>query len=301
MPYRWMAILTAAAGWATLHTALPVYDGAGNLYRLDGPQPFSGRVLPALLAHPLVEGVGMTVEDAWWCIDFAACAALLALTLATLRPMLGERPAAVATWALLPVLGMAYLAPHRWAVFYPYDLPACAFVAAGLYLALRERYGALALLCIPAALNRETALMLPLAAVALHPAHWRRALPALAVVLAVRLAVPHALADAAGGVVDLTAGEEWRPGRNWRLLTQAPTVGPFLLLAGLGWLPLAWAAVWRDIPADLRRLGWVSLAIGAGMLVVGNVDEPRVFAEALVLAFVPVAVGVLGWVRHSSS
>lgn len=303
MLYRWIAIVVAAAGWATLRTSVHTYSegGAIQLYRLDTGRPFDRRVLPSMLDYPLVEGVGMCVDDAVWIVEFGAVVALITLTLATLRPMLGERPATVATGALPPALGMLHFAPATFNLFTPYDTPACAFIVAGLYLALRGRYGWLAVLCIPAALNRETAIMLPLAAVALRPDDWRRALPALAVVLAVRAGLQFAIP---GDVVELVKNDDTDRSRlllNLDILTRAPTTGAARLLVQLSGLPFLWAAVWRDIPADLRRLGWVSLAVGAGMLVVGNVDEPRVFGEAVVLAWAPLVVGVRGWLGHRSS
>lgn len=297
-------MFVAAVGYATLRTSVASYSSGSmlTLYHLDTGRPFDRRVLPSLLARPLVEGVGMCVDDAFWLTEFAAVVALLVAAFAVLRREVGERPAIVATAALLPVLALVQMGPAQFVWFAPYDTPAAAFVLAGLYLARTGRYGWLTVLCLPAALNRETAIMLPLAAVALRPEHWRRMVPAVVVVLAVRAGLYLAIdAGPAAEVVKNDGTERSRLVLNLAMLTRAPSTGAAALLMHLSCLPLAWAAVWRDIPADLRRLGWVSLAIGAGMLVVGNVDEPRVFAEALVLAFVPVVVGARKWVGHRSS
>lgn len=296
-------MFVAAVGYATLRTSVASYSSGSmlTLYHLDTGRPFDRRVLPSLLARPLVEGVGMCVDDAFWLLEFAAVVALLVAAFAVLRREVGERPAVVATAALLPVLALVQMGPAQFVWFAPYDTPACAFVLAGLYLARTGRYGWLTALCLPAALNRETAIMLPLAAVVLRPEHWRRMVPAVVVVLAVRAGIQVAIPGDVAEVVKHDGTDRSRLALNLAMLTRAPNTGAAALLMHLSCLPLLWAALWRDIPADLRRLGWVSLAIGAGMLIVGNVDEPRVFAEALVLAFVPVAVGVRGWAGHRSS
>ena len=301
MLYRWIAIVTAAVGWASIRTSVHSYSSGGaiQLYNLATGRPFDRRVLPSILDYPLVEGAGMCVDDAVWLVECGAAVALLALTFATLRPLLGERPAAVATGALLPVLGLVQFGPADYVWFAPYDTPACAFVVAGLYLALRGRYGWLTLLCIPAALNRETAIMLPLTVVALRPQEWRRAIPALAVVLAVRLGL-HVGIPSAGGLAETAIpGGDGTPLFLLNMIILCPpSTGAFAFLVHLSGLPLLWAAAWRDIPADLRRLGWVSLAVAVGMLFVGGVNEPRVFAEPIVLAWAPIVVGTWRWARR---
>lgn len=300
MLYRWIAIVVAAVGYASLRMSVTTYSSGDSLslYNLTTPGPFSRRVLPRLLAYPLVEWGGLCVDDVFWLLEFGAVIGLLVAALAVFRLLVGERVADLAAFGLLPVAGMIQLAPAPVLWFAPYDTPAMAFTMTGFYLALRGRYGWLALLCIPAALNRETALMLPCIAVALRPEAWRRALPALATVLAVRVGVVLALPDVGAIVMVEVEDGPWLVVHNLRYLTRAPTTGAAMVLVHLSGLPLLWAMVWRDIPADLRRLGWVCLAVFAGMMVVGSVGEVRVFGEAVVLAFVPVVVGAVACVRR---
>ena len=51
------------------------------------------------------------------------------------------------------------------------------------------------------------------------------------------------------------------------------------------------------MPAPLRRLGWVAAAYLGALMFVANIDEPRVYGEAIVLLFLPTAVALTRWLR----
>ena len=117
--------------------------------------------------------------------------------------------------------------------------------------------------------------------------------------LGARLAIFLALPDLGGEGADLWVKGKLRPLNNLEWLTALPD-RPFVLLASVAWLPLAWLVLHRSIPAPLGRLGWVALATALGMAVVGNLYEPRVFGEAMVLSWIPLVVGAQRWVREES-
>ena len=62
-------------------------------------------------------------------------------------------------------------------------------------------------------------------------------------------------------------------------------------------LPLAWVLLWRRIGSDHRRLALVALAWFAGLMLVANIYEPRVYGELLVLLYVPAAAAACRWLR----
>jgi hypothetical protein len=158
-----------------------------------------------------------------------------------------------------------------------------------------------------AALNRESAALLPAVAVALHawppgqvPKDRRRAVAlgvfgVLGAVVAARAAVGFALADNPGEPLQLFVDQTPRLLQNLAWL-EDPAHWP-LLPAYFGFVPLAWWLLAAWIPAPLRRLGWVALAYAGALLWVANVDEPRVYGEAIVLLYLPVAVGLAAWLR----
>lgn len=297
---RWAGMAIVATSMSTLHGAA-WQGGTSAYYDLTMARPCRDRVLPALLARPLVDGLGLALEDAWWLLDVAAMLALLLGVRRLLAALVPERWAELGTWAAPLVLAMTYLPRYTYGVHMPYDFPALAFLAWGLALGLEERWRALYALVLVAAVNRETAIAIPLCLALVRPQAWRPLLGVAAVVVAVRVAVPLSLPAVDGGALSFA----WRPENGgairWRVNLDEIQRSPCLVLAAHGWLPLAWAALWRDIPADLRRWGAVVAAMSAGMMLVGNVGEARVFGESALLLLPPVVVGVARWVGGHSA
>lgn len=300
-----LAAIALAVGYAALRLDLNTeYKGASwqMLYELTAPRPYGHRVLPSLLARPLV-GLGLDLYGAWAVLEIAATLGLLVALSRALRAHLGQRLSWLGAGAFLICMAWPSLLAHRWHVFYPYDTPALAFTAFGVALAVEGRFGALAALTGVAALNRETAALIPAAAFALHLGRlpfWtlvKRLIPAGLALLAARGAIFAALPNLEGEGADLWVKGKLRPLNNLEWLFALPD-RPFVLLASVAWLPLAWALLHRSIPSPLGRLGWVALATATGMAVVGNLYEPRVFGEAMVLCWVPLLAGALAQARE---
>jgi hypothetical protein len=201
-------------------------------------------------------------------VEALATAALVLALAAALRPRLPPRwPVALAA-GFLALLPIPFLLQHRWPIFYPYDTPAMAFTAGGVALLLARRWRAAAVLVFFAALNRESAILLPLAALALHlPVPKTSLRPLLARVLllfasrrvaAARLAVGLALHANPGAPLQLFVDEAPRLLANLAWLEDP---GHWLLLpAYLGFVPLMWLLVvaWmprRPAPPRLGRAG----------------------------------------------
>jgi hypothetical protein len=167
----WLALLLLAAGHAALRLAMNhEFTGApwDELLDFSAAKPFGLRVLVPLLAWPLHALLRVPTLWVFGLFELLATAALVLATAAALRPFVPPRwPAALGVLLVL-LLPVAFLLQHRWPVFFPYDTPAMAFTAGGVALLLRRRWRAAALLTFLAALNRESALLLPACALALH-------------------------------------------------------------------------------------------------------------------------------------
>ena len=312
-----LALLLLALGYAALRLAMNhEYAGApwDRLLDFSAAKPFGLRVLVPLLAWPL-HGL-LRVPTAWvfGLFEALATAGLVLATAAALRPFMPRRWAAALGAALVVLLPVPFLLQHRWPIFYPYDTPAMAFTAAGVALLVRGRWRAAAALAVLAALNRESAVLLPAAAVALLvrvpsgavppdmsvrtlPLRqlFPRALGLAAAVAAARLGVGVALRDNPGAPLQLFVDDAPRLLVNLAWL-EAPE--HWLYLPGyLGLVPLVWLLLPGWMPAPLRRLGWVALAWLGALLWVANIDEPRVYGEALVLLYLPAAVAVQRWLQ----
>lgn len=313
----WLALLLLALGYAALRLAMNrEFEGApwDELLGFTAAKPFGLRVLVPLLAWPLHSLLRMPA--AWVFGLFEALATLglvLALT-AALRPFMPPRWARALGLLFVLSLPIPFLLQHRWPIFYPYDTPAMAFTAGGVALLLRGRWRAAGLLCLGAALNRESAALIPAAALALH---WRgasghvpgdmstttspvrrllvRGIGLAAVVVVARLAVGIILRDNPGAPLQLFVDATPRLLANLAWLEDPAHW--LLLPAYLGFIPLAWALLTPTMPPQLRRLGWVALVYLGALLWVANIDEPRVYGEAMVLLYLPAAVGLQRWLQ----
>ena len=300
------ALLLAAAGYAALRLAMNrEFAGApwDELLAFTAAKPFGLRVLVPLLVWPLHTLLRVPTTWVFALVETLATAGLVLAIAAALRPRLPPRwPAALAA-GFLALLPIPFLLQHRWPIFYPYDTPAMAFTAGGVALLLAHRWRAAAALVFFAALNRESAILLPLAALALHlPVPKASLRPLLARVLlllasfaAARLAVGLALRDNPGAPLQLFVDEAPRLLLNLAWL-EDPGHWP-LLPAYLGFVPLLWLLFAAWIPADLRRLGWVALGYLSALMWVANIDEPRVYGEPMVLLYIPAAVGLARWLH----
>ncbi len=328
----WLALLLLAAGHAALRLAMNhEFTGApwDELLDFSAAKPFGLRVLVPLLAWPLHALLRVPTLWVFGLFELLATAALVLATAAALRPFVPPRwPAALGVLLVL-LLPVAFLLQHRWPVFFPYDTPAMAFTAGGVALLLRRRWRAAALLTFLAALNRESALLLPACALALHlplrpspppvpedlslqpaakpvpedlslqPASLgllaTPTVALLAAALAARALVGFLLRDNPGAPLQFFVEETPRLLANLAWLEEPAHW--LRLPAYFGWLPLAWPLLSPWMPTPLRRLGWVALAYIAALLWVANIDEPRVYGETIVLLYIPTAVALTRWLR----
>ncbi|MCA9708304.1 MAG: hypothetical protein KDK70_20805 [Myxococcales bacterium] len=298
----WAVIVVLAAGYAALRLTMnEQYKVApwAALVELRAPLPFGHRVLMPLATRPLL-AAGASLPLALGVLEAVSAAMLAGAVAWVLRPRLGPRPSMAAGAALLMLLPWLFLLPHRWPIFYPWDTPGMALLVLGLGAIERDRLGTALVVTALAALNRESALVLPVAAVALAPAEApvRRTLAGaaglLAVALTARVAVTVALPDNPGPPLHFTVGDGgYRVLANLRWL--ASPLHALVTLPSLGAWPLLWPCLAGRVDARWRRLWLLAWLQTAGLLVVANIYEPRAFGEVLVLAYLPTAFGLARW------
>lgn len=260
----------------------------------EAPLPFGRRILPALLMHPFVHWLDVPARVACMVLDFACLTTLCLVVARLMRPHARSESALALGAGVLFPLGLAFLVPSRFPVLYAYDMPAAALMAIAVLTAQRG-VGAswlAALTCI-AALNRPTAALVPLLYVAVNITSLpigllvRRVAPALlgfAVVTAL-LALSHG--DAGGHPLPFTHAGQARICRNIDWLLDG--AAPLRLLTMMGWLPLLWWALRSRMPAWCRAIEPIAVLLLAQIALLGNLFEPRVFGELIVLLYGPVA------------
>lgn len=304
-----LALGLLCAGYAALRLQMNgEYKGAtwAQIADFSAPLPFGHRPLVPLLAAPLRALADLPLALLWGVFEALAALVLWSALRAALRPHVPARwdiTLATFFFALLP---FAFLLKHKWAVFYPWDTPAMAFVAGGLALVEARRIRLAALLCLVAALNRESAALIPAAALVLG---WRAAGPRVALrdtltlLLACgagRIAVALALPESHGPALHFYLGKDtprWLHNLEW--------LGDPLHLLWLptyfALLPLLWLLLWPQISRPHRGLGLVALAYFVGLMFVANIYEPRVYGELMVLLYIPAAVALCRWLRRADT
>jgi hypothetical protein len=308
-PWRWwLFVVVLAVGWTVLRLTMnrEFRDASwADLLSLEAKLPFGHRVLVPLLARPLV-GWGLDVHVAWGLFEVAAMTVLVLLLERILAARVRARVARLLAASVLGVLPLAYLLPHKWPIYYPWDAPAMAFVAAGVLLAVERRFAAAFVVTAVAALNRESAVLVPACVVVLslhEAAVRRRALPwaGLMVVayVVVRWGITLGLPDNPGPSLHTALEGRYRLFSNLEWL--ADPVHAVTFVGSVGFLPVVWLSVRRHVPADLQRLHVPALAATLGLLVVANAYEPRAFGEVIVLGWIAVAAGLGRWLLEDDA
>ncbi len=248
------------------------------------PRPFQFRVLVPLLAQRLGPEHG---RDLRTCMSLLNMAFVVVLILAY-REYLKEvvTPSAAGRWCLAiaaPIIAN-YCALNR--LYYPYDLPAIGLFTLGA-LCLRRRWWLLYYaVFVTATLNRETSCFLTFLLLFTHWGQCRRI--TLTAHVAAQFVLWVALKAWLSWTFEYNAGAplfevKWRD--NIEFLANVLALKPQALQCVMAFA-LAWLAaplVWRPLPLFDRRALWTAVPFLAGMAVVGNLGEVRIYHELVPL------------------
>lgn len=296
--------LLVAVAYTLLRFELNIeYEKAnlGSFYSLNAPIPFGYRVLIPLLTRPLV-WTGLTVREAFFFWEFCTVTLLVLVLYQLFRESLGRKGSEVLALGFLWFLPSAFLLQFRWPLFYPYDTPAMLMTTAGLWLMIQQKWAALIPLLFLATLNRESSLLLVLLYGVLFP---DKLSIRTYLVIGLSLCGVYVLTRAGVGILTLDNPrpygssmaflyrDEWRSFNNLRWISDFRNIP--ILLATLGFLPVLVVCLKKHIPHDLFRVHLVALAYFGMLIFVGNLYEPRVFGELLVLGYVLFGLGLAGF------
>ena len=271
-----------------------------KIYDFVAPIPFGKRVLIAGLSRPLV-AAGLSISGAFQVWEAISTFCLL-LGLYRLFALQVERP-----WAKILSAGFAFVLPPTFLLrtpfpyLFPWDTPAMAFIAWGVYFLLRGAWGRAILLMLFATANRESAILIPL----LFGALYVDRLP-LGKLIGIALGFAAAYA-AVSWLVSLTLADNlfyysnspfgsFHKHYQWRIFINLDWLNShgrnyLVLLGTLGGLPVAFLAFFRQIPPPLHRFALVAFLYFAQLVFVGNLDESRIFGEIVAILYIPVALG----------
>jgi hypothetical protein len=280
------------------------YSGATweQLYQLTAPIPFGSRLLVPILSRPIVL-LGFSIRDAYFFWEMAASFALAVGLRRVFQLHVGQKCSMVVSLTFFLVLPLIFLLRFRWSVYYPYDTAAMALVTWGILATLRGMWGPLIVLVLVATLNRESSILLIMLFAAIYADRLKltRFIAVLAMLVVAYLAgrwLTHMItADNPmpyQGQLPLLLDDDWRFRSNviWMLnLGNIP-----LLLSTLAGLPVLVLALKRHVPPHMRRFGIVALTYFSMLLFVGNLYEPRIFGEIVVILYIVGALATLRWI-----
>ncbi|MFT3856736.1 MAG: hypothetical protein QM742_04290 [Aquabacterium sp.] len=257
-----------------------------------GEHPFQARVLPfvmARIANAFHRLGSLGLFNFFLTVDFIATFAAFMLVWKAAWKVLddarGVLIAMVLFWWQMWVT-FVFSPVHNY--YYPYDMMSVAFVAAGVWMTVSgQGLKPMLMLLVLAMLNRETAVVLPFFYLAWHGVSSRRVLAQVLLMLllcvGIKLGISHMLR-----AYDEMASLEHVPGLpryiyNFTFVTLKPeflhTANAFLAL-GMLWLALPLPG---QADTRLKRMMWCFVPYLAGMAVVGNLSEIRIFAEFIPL------------------
>jgi hypothetical protein len=193
---------------------------------------------------------------------------------------------------------VTYLVPTKLSHFYWYDIPSVLFFTIALLAIRQNRVLLFYPLFVAATLNKETSCFLSVAFLLLQWRHGRtRAVCHVAVQAVLWTGVKVALCYAAGQGAASTFW--WALPRNLQALGSLTSYDLKLLASTLGFLPIVTLVSWRSArDRDARLLAWLTVPFVSCMLMVGWVEEIRIYAELLPVLLPVSVLGIQGALDH---
>lgn len=270
-----------------------------QMLSFTAPLPFGHRVLTPALAKTFMLVTGRGPKAAFAVLEFGSTLLMLGGLWGVLRMGMPSRPATLFTLGFVLLLPFLFLLQTPWPLYYPYDTLSMALcVLVQWALLSRKTAWALGLMFL-AALNRESALFLVGIYLAMRVG---RDSPRSVLLTAAGLLSAF---YSARGLIGLLLPDNPGAALHWMHDHRPRVVGNLgwlmgpsnaaMVLAYVGFLPLGYWLLGDRIPALFRRVHLVLLAMFLSLLLVGNIYEPRIFGELLVLGYVPLAAAACAW------
>jgi len=254
--------------------------------------PFQYRILIPWLVGYLRDITGLSVMALYQLAEALAVAGVILSTRYLLLGFFPRRSATILSFGALLILPWNYLLPREIALFIPADLPAVAFFTLGLALIARGKWTAFYPLFIIATFNRETTCFLSGAFALTQFSTMRRtALVAhlgaqTALWVAIKVWLAKIYAGNPGEIFEIhgVGSNLSHLAANLEFLFTPERALILLSSFGFLWIPLV---LWRGrIGEPFIRLALWTLPIYAlAMLVIGNLNEIRIFGEFIPLVW----------------
>ena len=300
---KWYALILIYVLCALLFTQLYLthtsqYGGATpeQLTRFTAERPYQYRILIPALVRVLEWLIDVELVTVYFALTFLNTLALLFCFRYYLRHFLSESAASLGALAILYPMLWNFTAFCTWKIFYPSDVPAILLFVLGLTALADRRWVLFYIVFVLASFNRETSCFLSFACLfalisrqTIRPLLIHLAAQVL-IWVAIKLTLQAAFSGNDGSQVDLM----WH--RNLEILSSIvqlqvnESLFAALSTCGFIWvlIPLGGSA----LPVFLKRVLLTVIPFYALLLVVGNLDELRVYNELIPVLTAPAVFSV---------
>lgn len=317
-----VAAFSAQLAALRVHYSIEVPD-ANLAHLMDGTAstPFQYRVLLPLLAREVAAlgaaaHVHITTRAIYLASDTIFIFGIFIVALLTLRHLELSRPQVlVAILGLSTIIETNYLATNILNMLYIYDMPAVFFSFLGTHFLFRRKFVLFYIMLPIALLNRETAVFLCLLFLLTNIGHmrWSRLFGHMfaqgAIALVIKGAVTAAFWNSPGvgsasfyAVSPLAESHsifDLRLFRNLGIFFKPRPLLHQLSIFGFMWVPYLFALRVVGNPF-FKAAAWVFPPFVLVMLLVGNIDEFRIFSELIPLVFFTVVIAWSQWDRRAA-
>ncbi|WP_131782725.1 hypothetical protein [Legionella gresilensis] len=277
------------------------------------PLPFAQRQLVPFIARLLLSVISLQVDEIFFLLEFI----FVILTFFTLQKLLqlefNNKLALLLSWLFFLLLPLCTVINYRFtlqggaaAIFYPYDTSALFFIILGLYLCLMKNWFWLVVCIFFATLNRESSILIVL----LIPILYLRSLKdvfkllipffsSLGVYILARLWIYYLTLNLSGSYADWyrynTSITNFSFNLQWLIANQNILMFIFAFVG----LPLFWFGFYDYIPLKYRPMRYIAFFYFLGLLGVGLIAETRIFAEIIVLIYLPICIAISNWLQNN--
>ncbi len=276
-----------------------------DLVDMKAQRPFVARLLIPQLCHYWQFFFGGKASTLFLVAESISTFALLKGIRYTLRSFVSEKIAHIAPICFLWGLTIPFVYGHIWNVYFPSDTASMAFVVWGMGFALREKRIPLYILTFFAALNRETAILIPILASTfdIQKYSFKKTLhyflPSLMICVLIKIVLIYETQNLQGSnltfVIRFLYSEEKIPrilnNYLWFISDLNGLQTPLFFLS----LPFAYLALSKFIASQLRYIILPLLMMFVALMFVANIYEPRILGELLVAMYIPVVSGANIW------
>ena len=291
-----------AYGYAVLRFKMNIeFAGAtwDQLYDLTAQKPYGHRILVPLMSRPLVRFGGASVRDAYMFYEFFFSLLTIAVLNGTFRLYLDKKFSYFASILFVLFVTLPYLLKYKWPIFYPYDMASIFFMISGFYFIMKQKWLVLMIVMTLGSLNRETIILLIPMFVFLKMDKMTLKKQVVvvatlaAIFICIKLIVSTELTSNVGDSARFYIGKKLRVLNNIEWILDKPVNNSIQFLASICYIPLLWIISRRFMPHAFKRLEVWSILFFAPLFVLGNVYEPRIFGEIIVILYVPIILGIV--------